>query len=87
MTPVIKGFPTDKGFKMAINAWQVCGRNGHIKAWSMLQLLTWIAMFCEGANDIRVPDFVSWKLAQNDSKHVMAFFQLVKSFVKENEGN
>jgi hypothetical protein len=46
-----------------------------------------IAMIYEGANGVQALDLVGRKLAQDGGKHVMAFFEMVKTFIKENEGN
>ena len=46
-----------------------------------------IAMIYEGANGIQALDLVGRKLAQDGGKHVMAFFEMVKAFIKENEGD
>lgn len=46
-----------------------------------------IAMIYEGANGIQALDLVGRKLAQDGGKHVMAFFDMVKTFLKENEGD
>jgi len=43
-----------------------------------------IAMIYEGANGVQALDLVGRKLAQDGGKHVMAFFDLVKTFCKEN---
>lgn len=43
-----------------------------------------IAMIYEGANGVQALDLVGRKLAQDGGKHVMAFFDMVKSFCKEN---
>ena len=88
MTPVIKGFLTDKGFEMAINAQQVYGGHGYIEEWGMSQFArdARIAMIYEGANGVQALDLVGRKLAQDGGKHVMAFFDMVKGFAKENEG-
>jgi acyl-CoA dehydrogenase len=45
-----------------------------------------IAMIYEGANGVQALDLVGRKLAQDGGKHVMAFFDLVKSFIKDNAG-
>ena len=45
-----------------------------------------IAMIYEGANGVQALDLVGRKLAQDGGKHVMAFFDLIKSFIKENAG-
>ncbi len=89
MTPVIKGFLTDKGFENAIAAQQVYGGHGYIEEWGMSQFArdARIAMIYEGANGVQALDLVGRKLAQDGGKHVMAFFEMVKTFIKENEGN
>ena len=43
-------------------------------------------MIYEGANGVQALDLVGRKLAQDGGKHVMAFFELVKSFIKDNAG-
>ena len=89
LTPVIKGFMTDEGFDMTILAQQVYGGHGYIEEWGMSQFArdARIAMIYEGANGVQALDLVGRKLAQDGGKHVMAFFDLVKSFIKDNEGN
>jgi alkylation response protein AidB-like acyl-CoA dehydrogenase len=89
LTPVIKGFLTDEGFDMTIRAQQVYGGHGYIEEWGMSQYArdARIAMIYEGANGVQALDLVGRKLAQDGGKHVMAFFDLVKTFLKENEGN
>ena len=89
MTPVLKGFLTDKGFEYATAAQQVYGGHGYIEEWGMSQYArdARIAMIYEGANGIQALDLVGRKLAQDGGKHVMAFFEMIKTFIKENEGN
>ena len=89
MTPVLKGFLTDKGFEYATAAQQVYGGHGYIEEWGMSQFArdARIAMIYEGANGVQALDLVGRKLAQDGGKHVMAFFEMVKTFIKENEGN
>jgi alkylation response protein AidB-like acyl-CoA dehydrogenase len=89
LTPVIKGFQTDKGFEMAVAAQQVYGGHGYIEEWGMSQFArdARIAMIYEGANGIQALDLVARKLAADGGKHIMAFFDMVKTFVKETEGD
>lgn len=86
LTPVIKGFLTDKGYDMTVQAQQVYGGHGYIEEWGMSQYTrdARIAMIYEGANGVQALDLVGRKLAQDGGKHVMAFFDLVKGFCKEN---
>ncbi len=87
LIPVIKGFQTDKGFEMAVNAQQVYGGHGYIEEWGMSQFArdARIAMIYEGANGVQALDLVGRKMGQDGGKHVMAFFEMVKAFVKEND--
>jgi acyl-CoA dehydrogenase len=88
LTPVIKGFLTDVGYDNTIKAQQVYGGHGYIEEWGMSQYTrdARIAMIYEGANGIQALDLVGRKLAQDGGKHVMAFFDLVKTFIKDSAG-
>ena len=89
LTPVIKGFQTDKGFEMAVQAQQIWGGHGYIEDSGMSQFArdARIAQIYEGANGVQALDLVGRKLATDGGKHVMAFFDMVKRFIKENEGD
>jgi alkylation response protein AidB-like acyl-CoA dehydrogenase len=89
LTPVIKGFQTDKGFEYAVAAQQVYGGHGYIEEWGMSQFArdARIAMIYEGANGIQALDLVGRKLALDGGKHVMGFFEMVKNFIKDNESD
>ena len=86
ITPVIKGFLTDQGYAMTIQAQQIYGGHGYIEEWGMSQFTrdARIAMIYEGANGVQALDLVGRKLGQNAGQHAMAFFDLVKTFCKEN---
>ncbi|MBV1896525.1 MAG: acyl-CoA dehydrogenase C-terminal domain-containing protein, partial [Rhodobacteraceae bacterium] len=88
LTPVIKGFLTDQGYDMTVKAQQVYGGHGYIEESGMSQFTrdARIAMIYEGANGVQALDLVGRKLAADGGKHVMAFFELVKSFIKDNSG-
>jgi alkylation response protein AidB-like acyl-CoA dehydrogenase len=85
LTPVIKGFLTDKGFETAVLAQQVFGGHGYIEEWGMSQFVrdARITMIYEGANGVQALDLVGRKLAQDGGKHVMAFFEMVKAFCRQ----
>ena len=87
LTPVIKGFLSDKGFDMCVQAQQVYGGHGYIEEWGMSQFArdARIAMIYEGANGIQALDLVGRKMAQDGGKHVMAFFAVIMSFIGENK--
>ncbi len=86
LIPVLKGFQTDRGFEMAVQAQQIWGGHGYIEDSGMSQFVrdARIAQIYEGANGVQALDLVGRKLAQDGGKHVMAFFELIKSFIKEN---
>ncbi|MGG7567415.1 acyl-CoA dehydrogenase C-terminal domain-containing protein [Rhodovulum sp. DZ06] len=85
LTPVLKGFLTDKGYEMATQAQQVFGGHGYIEEWGMSQFVrdARIAMIYEGANGVQALDLVGRKLAAKGGKPVMAFFEMITSFCKE----
>jgi len=87
LTPVIKGFQTDKGFEMAVAAQQVFGGHGYIEAWGMSQFVrdARIAMIYEGANGIQALDLVGRKLGADGGRPVMAFLDLIRGFVTTNQ--
>jgi alkylation response protein AidB-like acyl-CoA dehydrogenase len=89
MTPVLKGFLTDKGYDMTVQAQQIYGGHGYIEEWGMSQFTrdARIAMIYEGANGVQALDLVGRKLALDGGKHVMAFFEMVKTFISENKDN
>ena len=87
LTPVIKGFLTDKGFDMTIQAQQIYGGHGYIEEWGMSQFArdARIAMIYEGANGIQALDLVGRKLPQDQGKNMIAFFAILKTYITENQ--
>jgi alkylation response protein AidB-like acyl-CoA dehydrogenase len=79
LTPVIKGFGTDKGYEIATNAQQVFGGHGYIEEWGMSQFVrdARIAMIYEGANGVQAMDLVGRKLAQNGGRAIQALFGVI----------
>jgi alkylation response protein AidB-like acyl-CoA dehydrogenase len=79
LTPVIKGYGTDKGYEIATNAQQLYGGHGYIEEWGMSQYVrdARINMIYEGANGIQALDLVGRKLAQNGGRGVQAFFRII----------
>ncbi len=76
LTPVIKGYGTDKGFDTCVQMQQVFGGHGYIEEWGMSQFVrdARIAQIYEGTNGIQAMDLVGRKLAQNGGRAVQAFF-------------
>ncbi len=85
LTPVIKGYGTDKGYEIATNAQQVYGGHGYIGEWGMEQYVrdARIAMIYEGTNGIQAMDLVGRKLAQNGGRGVQALFAVIAKEVEE----
>lgn len=79
LTPVIKGYGTDKGFELAVNMQQVWGGHGYIVENGMEQFVrdARIAMIYEGANGVQAMDLVGRKLPANMGRAIQAFFALV----------
>ena len=76
LTPVIKGYGTDKGYEIATNSQQVYGGHGYIAEWGMEQYVrdARIAMIYEGTNGIQALDLVGRKLAKDGGRAVQLFF-------------
>jgi len=87
LTPVVKGFLTDKGFDTAVQMQQVFGGHGYTEDWSQSQFVrdARIAMIYEGANGVQALDLIGRKLPQKGGAGIQAFFGLVKDFCKEND--
>ena len=79
LTPVIKGYGTDKGYAVATDMQQVFGGHGYIWETGMEQFVrdARIAMIYEGTNGIQAMDLCGRKLAANGGRAIQAFFKLV----------
>src|SRR3546814_20989018 len=79
LTPVIKGFGTDKGYEIATNAQQVFGGHGYIVEKGVEQYVrdARISMIYEGANGVQAMDLVGRQLAMNGGRAIQLFFQIV----------
>jgi alkylation response protein AidB-like acyl-CoA dehydrogenase len=89
MTPVIKGFLTDKGFETCVLAQQTLGGSGFTQEWGLEQFVrdARITMIYEGTNGIQALDLVGRKLGLNGGKTVMAFFEMIKTYIADNKGD
>ncbi len=79
LTPVIKGYLTDRGFEVAVLAQQVFGGHGYIREWGMEQFVrdARIAQIYEGTNGVQAMDLVGRKLAKDGGRGVRALFDLI----------
>ncbi len=90
MTPVIKGYGTDKGYDVANNMQQVYGGHGYVTEWGMEQFVrdSRIAMIYEGTNGVQAMDLCGRKLASKGGRAVQAFFAMIDAEIaaaKEDE--
>ncbi|MEO7815422.1 MAG: acyl-CoA dehydrogenase, partial [Sphingomicrobium sp.] len=79
LTPVIKGYLTDRGFETAVNAQQVFGGHGYIREWGMDQFVrdARIAQIYEGTNGVQAMDLVGRKIGKDGGRAIRAFFDLL----------
>jgi len=79
LTPVIKGYGTDRGYAVATDMQQVFGGHGYIREWGMEQFVrdSRIAMIYEGTNGVQAMDLCGRKLPAKGGKAIQAFFKLV----------
>jgi acyl-CoA dehydrogenase len=89
LTPVIKGVLTDLGFANTVMAQQVFGGHGYIRETGMEQFVrdARIPMIYEGANGIQALDLVGRKLGKDGGRAIMAFFNEVQGYIKEQSGD
>ncbi|GAA4814005.1 acyl-CoA dehydrogenase C-terminal domain-containing protein [Sphingosinicella ginsenosidimutans] len=79
LTPVIKGYLTDRGFETAVAMQQIYGGHGYIREWGMEQFVrdARIAQIYEGTNGIQALDLIGRKLPKDGGRAIQAFFKLV----------
>ncbi len=79
LTPVIKGYGTDKGYETATAMQQIWGGHGYVRDNGMDQFVrdARITMIYEGANGVQAMDLVGRKLGAHGGRAVQAFFKLV----------
>jgi alkylation response protein AidB-like acyl-CoA dehydrogenase len=79
ITPVIKGYLTDKGFQAAVYAQQVLGGHGYIREHGLEQFVrdARITQIYEGTNGIQAMDLVGRKLPKDGGRAVRAFFEMI----------
>jgi alkylation response protein AidB-like acyl-CoA dehydrogenase len=85
ITPVIKGYLTDKGFAAAVHAQQVLGGHGYIREHGMEQFVrdARITQIYEGTNGIQAMDLVGRKLPKDGGRAIRAFLELVGRDIAE----
>jgi len=83
LTPVAKGFLTDKALEATIDCQQVFGGHGYVREWGMEQIVrdTRIAQIYEGTNGIQALDLLGRKVARNNGKYINNFLSEIRDFV------
>ncbi|WP_372572312.1 acyl-CoA dehydrogenase C-terminal domain-containing protein [Ruegeria jejuensis] len=89
LIPVMKGFLTDRGFDMTVQAQQLFGGHGYVEEHGMSQFVrdARIAQIYEGANGIHALDLVARKLPTNGGKALRDFFGIVQGFIAAQQDN
>ena len=89
LTPVIKGFLTDKGFKACVDSMQVYGGSGFTEHFPASQYMrdARIAMIYEGTNGIQALDLIGRKLPAKNGRGIMTYLAELDAFANENEGD
>jgi len=89
MTPVLKGYLTDRGFAICSDAMQVHGGSGFTEHFPASQYLRdcRIAMIYEGTNGVQALDLVGRKLAAKGGRAIMTFSAELDAFIAAESAN
>ena len=89
LTPVIKGYLTDKAMTTTIDCQQIFGGHGFIEEWGMSQFVrdVRIALTYEGANGVQALDLVGRKLARKGGRALMSLNAEIDGFLAEHKDN
>ena len=89
LTPIVKGYLTDKGYESVSTGLQVHGGSGFTREWGIEQLLrdARITLIYEGTNGVQALDLVGRKLAMAGMRPINSFFGELDDFIAENQGN
>jgi hypothetical protein len=89
MTPIIKAYCSDMGFKVCETAMQCYGGYGFCKDYPIEQYLrdTKILSLYEGTNGIQALDLMGRKMRINDGAPVRAYMEEISAFCKKNENH
>ena len=85
LTPVIKGYLTDKGFESAVLAQQVFGGHGYIREHGVEQFVrdARIAQIYEGTNGVQALDLVGRKLGKDGGRAIQRLLVLLSREVAD----
>jgi len=84
MTPIVKAFMTDNGYRCATECQQVFGGHGYIRSSGMEQLVrdARINMIYEGTNGIQALDLIGRKVLMDNGSKLKKFGKLVSDFIE-----
>ncbi len=85
LTPIAKGYVTDRSFDVCSQAMQVYGGYGYIREYPVEQLLRdcRITMIYEGTNGIQAMDLLGRKLGMKKGKPIMDLFGEIQKTIAE----
>ena len=85
MTPIVKAFLTDNGFRCASECLQVFGGHGYIREWGVEQYVrdARINMIYEGTNTIQALDLLGRKVLMDQGARLKQFGRLVQALVEQ----
>ena len=88
LTPVLKAYLTDRGFKICSDAMQVHGGSGFTEHFPVSQYLRdcRISMIYEGTNGVQALDLVGRKLPASGGRAMRSFLAEIDAFVGANQG-
>jgi len=85
LTPIVKGYITDRALEVCSHGVQVYGGYGYIKEFPVEQLMrdSRIFMIYEGTNGIQAMDLLGRKLAMNKGKNFQYFIKQIRNTIKD----
>lgn len=89
LTPLVKGYGTDQGFQVCVQALQVYGGHGYLEDHPVEQACRDSKIFSiyEGTNFIQSMDLVSRKLGQAGGANVQAFLTDIQRFIEAHKAH
>ena len=89
LTPVLKGFLTEQGFQMTVQAQQVFGGHGYIAEWGAEQNVrdSRISTLYEGTTGIQALDLLGRKVLQSQGEMLKRFTKIIHKFCQAHKDN
>ncbi|MBU0970005.1 MAG: acyl-CoA dehydrogenase [Proteobacteria bacterium] len=85
LTPIVKGYVTDKSLEVCSHGVQIYGGYGYVKEFPVEQLMrdSRIFMIYEGTNGIQAMDLLGRKLSMNQGRSFAYFLAQIKKTIQE----